>query len=176
VQLPEASCGPRASRSWRARVELLRAEQRPSSFVKGKSLRYRTLVSGRGMERQAHCGPTTRVALRRSKSRGPKLLEPTRVLEHWCPGTESNRHAPFGARDFKSRASASFATRAGVAFCDMLLDYLYGSFRICLVYRFGASELNYTNINTWQRSKTLYPIPPGRMRHSCHRGSHRCGN
>ena len=30
----------------------------------------------------------------------------------WCPGTESNRHAPFGARDFKSRASASFATRA----------------------------------------------------------------
>src|SRR5438445_11797948 len=21
---------------------------------------------------------------------------------NWCPGTESNRHAPFGARDFKS--------------------------------------------------------------------------
>ena len=34
-------------------------------------------------------------------------------FEGWCPGTESNRHAPFGARDFKSRASASFATRAG---------------------------------------------------------------
>jgi hypothetical protein len=33
-------------------------------------------------------------------------------IEIWCPGTESNRHAPFGARDFKSRASASFATRA----------------------------------------------------------------
>ena len=30
----------------------------------------------------------------------------------WCPGPELNRHAPFGARDFKSRASASFATRA----------------------------------------------------------------
>src|SRR4051812_38231094 len=33
----------------------------------------------------------------------------------WCPGPELNRHAPFGARDFKSRASASFATRAGLA-------------------------------------------------------------
>src|SRR3954447_17552574 len=30
----------------------------------------------------------------------------------WCPGTESNRHVPCGTRDFKSRASASFATRA----------------------------------------------------------------
>ena len=30
----------------------------------------------------------------------------------WCPGSESNRHAPFGAPDFKSGASASFATRA----------------------------------------------------------------
>ena len=33
----------------------------------------------------------------------------------WCPGPELNRHAPFEARDFKSRASASFATRARVA-------------------------------------------------------------
>src|SRR5205814_7925939 len=31
----------------------------------------------------------------------------------WCPGSESNRYVPFGTRDFKSRASASFATRAG---------------------------------------------------------------
>ena len=30
----------------------------------------------------------------------------------WCPGTESNRHDSFESRDFKSRASASFATRA----------------------------------------------------------------
>ena len=36
----------------------------------------------------------------------------SRAQRFWCPGTESNRHAPFGARDFKSRASASFATRA----------------------------------------------------------------
>ena len=35
--------------------------------------------------------------------------------EGWCPGRESNPHAPFGARDFKSRASASFATRAAAA-------------------------------------------------------------
>jgi hypothetical protein len=31
----------------------------------------------------------------------------------WCPGPELNRYVPFGTRDFKSRASASFATRAG---------------------------------------------------------------
>jgi Peptidase family M23 len=31
----------------------------------------------------------------------------------WCPGTESSRHDSFESRDFKSRASASFATRAG---------------------------------------------------------------
>ena len=31
----------------------------------------------------------------------------------WCPETESNRHVLLGTRDFKSRASASFAIRAG---------------------------------------------------------------
>src|SRR5947208_3041020 len=31
----------------------------------------------------------------------------------WCPETESNRHGAFAPRDFKSRASASFAIRAG---------------------------------------------------------------
>ena len=31
----------------------------------------------------------------------------------WCPGPELNRYVPFRTRDFKSRASASFATRAG---------------------------------------------------------------
>ena len=30
----------------------------------------------------------------------------------WCPETESNRHVLLGTRDFKSRASASFAIRA----------------------------------------------------------------
>jgi hypothetical protein len=31
----------------------------------------------------------------------------------WCPGRESNPHVPLRTRDFKSRASANFATRAG---------------------------------------------------------------
>jgi len=30
----------------------------------------------------------------------------------WCPGPELNRYGAFAPRDFKSRASASFATRA----------------------------------------------------------------
>src|SRR5262249_57695429 len=30
----------------------------------------------------------------------------------WCPGPESNRYVPLGTQDFKSCASASFATRA----------------------------------------------------------------
>ena len=33
----------------------------------------------------------------------------------WCPGRELNPHVPFGTRDFKSRASASFATRADIS-------------------------------------------------------------
>ena len=39
-------------------------------------------------------------------------VEGAQPRDLWCPETESNRHAPFGARDFKSRASASFAIRA----------------------------------------------------------------
>ena len=31
----------------------------------------------------------------------------------WCPGPELNRYVSFETRDFKSRASANFATRAG---------------------------------------------------------------
>ncbi len=35
------------------------------------------------------------------------------ILEtKWCPGPELNRYVSFETRDFKSRASASFATRA----------------------------------------------------------------
>src|SRR5262249_24643509 len=33
----------------------------------------------------------------------------------WCRRPESNRHGPFGPRDFKSRASTNFATPAGQA-------------------------------------------------------------
>jgi hypothetical protein len=43
----------------------------------------------------------------------------TAILK-WCPGSESNRYVPLGTRDFKSRASASFATRAYLI-CQYLL-------------------------------------------------------
>src|SRR5260221_2071389 len=36
----------------------------------------------------------------------------TFALWLWCPGPDSNRHAAYAARDFKSRASTNFATRA----------------------------------------------------------------
>src|SRR5713226_2119641 len=36
------------------------------------------------------------------------------LLRRWCPGWDSNPHGPFGSKDFKSFASASFATRATV--------------------------------------------------------------
>ena len=36
------------------------------------------------------------------------------VASEWCPGPELNRYVSFETRDFKSRASASFATRAGM--------------------------------------------------------------
>jgi integrase len=35
----------------------------------------------------------------------------------WCPGWESNPHVPLRTRDFKSRASANFATRALTTNC-----------------------------------------------------------
>ena len=41
-----------------------------------------------------------------------KLVAGTIGIE-WCPETESNRHVLLRTRDFKSRASASFAIRAG---------------------------------------------------------------
>jgi hypothetical protein len=49
-----------------------------------------------------------------------RIPEAQRGISAWCPGPESNRYVPFGTRDFKSRASASFATRAGFAFKSLL--------------------------------------------------------
>jgi hypothetical protein len=43
----------------------------------------------------------------------PQVQEVALEWVEWCPETELNRHVPFGTRDFKSRASASFAIRAG---------------------------------------------------------------
>ena len=40
-----------------------------------------------------------------------ELLVDSRPFE-WCPGRELNPHTPFGITDFKSVASADFATRA----------------------------------------------------------------
>jgi hypothetical protein len=37
-------------------------------------------------------------------------------IKCWCPGPELNRYVSFETRDFKSRASASFATRAREGF------------------------------------------------------------
>ncbi len=57
-------------------------------------------------------------ALSQSTKQGSasELREQTEMIEwaelDWCPGPELNRYVPFGTRDFKSRASASFATRA----------------------------------------------------------------
>jgi hypothetical protein len=34
------------------------------------------------------------------------------MVDDWCPGPELNRYVLLRTRDFKSRASASFATRA----------------------------------------------------------------
>ena len=34
------------------------------------------------------------------------------VSPNWCPGRDLNPHSPCGEKDFKSFASASFATRA----------------------------------------------------------------
>jgi hypothetical protein len=48
----------------------------------------------------------------------------------WCPETESNRHVLLRTRDFKSRASASFAIRAACAF-NSLLDFLSGRLFEC---------------------------------------------
>ena len=46
-----------------------------------------------------------------------KHLHSTLVLmwRKWCPGRDLNPHSPCGEKDFKSFASADFATRAWLA-------------------------------------------------------------
>jgi len=51
-------------------------------------------------QRRGHCNDGLKCVIR---------LELT-----WCPGPELNRYVLLRTRDFKSRASASFATRAGI--------------------------------------------------------------
>jgi hypothetical protein len=43
------------------------------------------------------------------------------MSRNWCPGRDLNPHSPCGEKDFKSFASASFATRArGVSLAGQL--------------------------------------------------------
>ena len=49
--------------------------------------------------------------------------------QRWCPGSELNRYVPFGTRDFKSRASASFATRAGLESLKKLYQFTRSGIR-----------------------------------------------
>lgn len=51
------------------------------------------------------------MARRSGEMRGEKLVAGAIGIK-WCPETESNRHVLLRTRDFKSRASASFAIRA----------------------------------------------------------------
>ena len=45
-------------------------------------------------------------------------LSPNPVI--WCPGWDLNPHTPYGIRDFKSLASANFATRARLKSLNLL--------------------------------------------------------
>ena len=59
----------------------------------------------------------------------------------WCPGRGSNPHDHFWSRDFKSRASASFATRATTAksmTCKTLFHF-NESVKLVLVHLFWCS-------------------------------------
>ena len=40
---------------------------------------------------------------------------------NWCPGRDLNPHSPCGEKDFKSFASADFATRASAWSCLLLI-------------------------------------------------------
>jgi len=54
------------------------------------------------------------VKLKRGQAGASRLHSPHAPPSgSWCPGPELNRYVSFETRDFKSRASASFATRAG---------------------------------------------------------------
>jgi hypothetical protein len=70
-----------------------------------------------GLARDCHCQevfPNLGVLRRRSLRQKPEWAKTKTAMwsGRWCPGRESNPHGPLGPRDFKSRASANFATRA----------------------------------------------------------------
>ena len=54
-----------------------------------------------------------RAGTNRARSKNSSYL-PHNKASYWCPGWDLNPHSPYGKRDFKSLASADFATRAWV--------------------------------------------------------------
>src|SRR5579872_5270947 len=63
----------------------------------------------------------------------------------WCPGPELNRYVSFETRDFKSRASASFATRAFV-YNKLIIKGLTSD---CFTTFFSSFYLGGTYGGTW---------------------------
>ena len=53
----------------------------------------------------------------------------------WCPGTGIEPYVLLRTRDFKSRASASFATRAGDQISDFTVHVVIGT---CLLDNYAA--------------------------------------
>ena len=58
----------------------------------------------------------------------------------WCPGPELNRYVLLRTRDFKSRASASFATRAGDQISDFTVHVVIGT---CCVDNYAVVKSGY---------------------------------
>jgi hypothetical protein len=94
----------------------------------------------------------------------------------WCRGWESNPHDPFGSQDFKSCASASFATparenslnftRSGDAVLASLQSLLYGLSPIAMSsgsetfsFRYRAQWVKPTNLPSAPRATTT-PVSP----------------
>ena len=84
----------------------------------------RTLV-GQGSGVNAS-GVTPRIRNRRIEAAGTQMhLLVIWARSQWCPGPELNRYVSFETRDFKSRASANFATRALTRNYGIVQDLLH---------------------------------------------------
>ena len=69
-------------------------------------------VAEDGVRQMTHEPASVRAVRRDAYREQTATEELANFLENWCRGRGSNPHAPFGTRDFKSRASASSATPA----------------------------------------------------------------
>jgi hypothetical protein len=93
--------------------------------------------------------------------RVPNYIDPdnsalcrSRAPKRWCPGPESNRYVPFGTRDFKSRASASFATRARYAAASF---YSYGWTNVFGQFDSQFSQYPVNRLGPYQRVTSTLP-------------------